>query len=333
MNFSAIHQDDSLFVKYWERAVIERKTVHPFYSHYLFSYDHIYLEGILENDDSFVVIDDRKKLVALVPLYRCREKGEAIYGYGAYHMAGPLVMCEETSKQHQQVLEYIALYIEELARANKVSLHRAYYPSPTIQSGDYYSNPLMALGYCAEDATGLVLSIAGDENDVYLRFRKSYRPLINKASRNYECVIVDKDSFDLNICEEYQRLHTLAAGRETRAKRSFEVQYEMIKGGHGFLVLVREGSKYVGAYLFYILKGVAFYASAANHPQSDLKLGSGHLGIWRGIQKARDMGAGILDFGLLGDDGSDQKLKNIEFFKAGFGGRKTIVFRGTRKFN
>jgi len=323
---------DAEFDTHWRQGLAELKAVHPHYSPILREFDHLCLGADLVSDDSFVFLDERGRIMALVPLYLCSVDGKLVYGNRDFYQIAPLVAEAETSKLHQEVLFRCCQRIEELAKKKKVLRHRTYFTSPTVPDGIYWSNPLASLGYEDESCTGLILPLCEDKAILWSNIRKSYRPLINKAERNYSCLVIDSTNFDFELCEEYRKLHFEAAGRATRPAASFHRQYALIEQGQGFLVLVGRDAEYAGAYFFYRIKDCVFYASAATMPGCDAQSGVGHLGLWKGIQKARETGARYMDFGMLFLEHADPKVSNIEFFKFGFGGRKVMMFRGTRHF-
>jgi hypothetical protein len=332
MNVRMLTFNDADFNRCWNQGIAEIKAAHPFYSAIVREYDHIYLGQDFVSDDSFILLDDRGAVLALVPLYLCSVEDKPVYGYGNTHQVAPIVAGAETLKQHQEVLLRCHQHIEELATKKNVVRHRTYFTNPTVPDGIYWNNPLKHFGYQDESCTGLLLPLCEEEKTLWSNIRKSYRPLINKAERQYRYLVIDKSNFDFVTCEEYRRLHYAAAGRATRPAESFHQQYALIQNDQGYLIFVMREAEYVGAYFFYRLKECVYYASAATLPEIDAQSGVGHLGLWKGIQKAKEIGARYMDFGMLFLEHADPKVSNIEFFKFGFGGRRVMMFRGTRHF-
>lgn len=332
MDLNYIHYGESCFDNYWNKAVADNSIVHPFYSSLLRTFDHQNLKNNLIADHSFVIVDKRDRILALVPLYLCSADGKNVYGFQESYSFAPVVFGKEISRLHQAVLQECFAHIDHSAEINNVFSHRIYYTVPTIAQGRYLCNPLTAYGYSDDSCMGLILHLDEDEEVLWSNIRKSYRPLINKALRNYEILVVEAINYDFSLCEEYRKLHFMAAGRETRPRETFHSQYKLIENDQGYLVMVLENNKCFGAYLFYHLNDSVFYASAGTDPECDSQSGVGHLGLWWGIKKAKERGAKYMDFGMLSADSADSKLTNIEFFKFGFGGRKVMVFRGTKTF-
>lgn len=332
MNFKFIHYGEDRFDALWNRAITDNRMVHPFYSFLLRNVDHQIMGKRLIADDSFVVLDEANRVIALVPLYRCADGGKAVYGSPETEQLAPVAFGNENSNLHQMGLQTCFHHIEKIAGENNIYCHSIYYTAPTAMQGGYFYNPLLPYGYVERNCAGWVLSLEEEDGLLWRNVRKSYRPLINKAMCHYYTRIVDADNYQFDVCEEYRKLHFLAAGRETRPKESFHSQYQLVKNRQGFIVFIMKGNQYAGAYFFYYLNECAFYASAATIPGFDPQSGVGHLGLWRGIQKAKELGVRYMDFGKFFLNKADGKLFNIEFYKMGFGGRKVIVFRGTKYF-
>jgi hypothetical protein len=333
MNLKIVKFDDDLFDIYWDKGTTKSKSAHPFYSRLIRRFDHVLLGENLVLDDSFILIDEARNVRALVPLY-LRRSGEK-YMYAGLHngyQIAPLVFAQENTKLHQLVMKECFLQIENKAKERNVFCHKAYYNCTTVMSGTYFCNPLSSFGYLDESCSGLVLGLREEEKTIWNNLRKSYKPLINKALRNSDVFILDYSNYDFNICEEYRKLHFIVAGRETRPKDTFYAQYKLVENNQGYIVFVLENRAFVGAYFFYHLNNCAFYASAATRPECDDQSGIGHLGLWKGIEKAKKLGIHFFDFGMLEQETTDSKVKNIEFFKLGFGGSKVIVFRGSKTF-
>jgi hypothetical protein len=333
MDFKIPRYGDPDFKQYWNVGTTLTSDPHVFYSDIIRSFDHAYFgeDGIA--DHSFVLLDQKNDSIqALVPLYLFQLESGRIFGYSGFYQVAPLVFAREGTRQHQDAIDKCFSVIADLAKEYEVTSHRAYYPCPTVVRGAYFSNPLTSFGYADESCTGLVLGLYPDESTLWKNLRKSYKPLINRALKSTEIILLDQSNYDFSLCEEYRKLHFVAAGRETRHKASFYAQYQLVQDGYGYIVFVQMNGIFVGAYFFYQMNGYVFYASAATIPECHPQSGVGHLGVWKGIQNAKALGARYFDFGMLEENPSDQKVQNIQFFKLGFGGRRVITFRGTKTF-
>ncbi|OGX19921.1 MAG: hypothetical protein A2Y04_04230 [Omnitrophica WOR_2 bacterium GWC2_45_7] len=330
-----LHSDDPNFVEAWTRGEKAMAGVTVFYTRSFREYERLLFGDKRTADDSFVVLSAAGEVAAIVPLYAFANDEGLHYGYGLReYLRGPLFANPPGTKTFDQTVQLVVEHIQELADQRHVLSHRVMIEPVELMEGRNFFNYYMDFDYEDKSAGTSLIECHLTEEELRTRLRKSYKPLINRAQRQYNVMIIHKDDFSYDLCDEYRKLHALAAGRQTRGLESFQKMYEMIKEGKGFLVLIREGAnKMVGAYYFLIHRHYAFYGSAATHPESEGQSGIGHLGLWQGILFARRLGAKFLDLGqLLMRPEITEKEKSIDFFKDGFGGRRVVVFRGIRKF-
>ncbi len=329
-----IHVNDPGFSEAWARGEkIRGATV--FYTNSFREYERLSFGKEIISDDSFAVVSESGETLALVPLYAFEKNGQLEYCYGTLgFLRGPLIDGLPGSEIFETVLRLIIDHIEELSVNKNILTHNVMIEAVELAEGRTRLNYLCDFGY--EDISTVTPLIQCDSSDEVLRrgLRKSYKPLINRAQRNYRTVVVHKDNYDEGLCEEYRKLHALAAGRSTRNSDSFRKMYAMIKAGKAFLVLIQDSASVtVGSYYFLMHNGYAFYGSAATHPELSSQSGVGHLGLWQGILFARQLGCKWMDLGqLLMRKDITEKEKNIHLFKSGFGGKQVTVFRGVRRF-
>ena len=187
---------------------------------------------------------------------------------------------------------------------------------------EYKSSPL-GNGHLFNDRTNYdyaehqtqVLDLRQTEDDLWRGIRKSYRPLINKALKEYQ--------FSPGTLAEYHRLHALASGRETRSQATWDcMEFWMALGYGGLVMASKDGVVAAGAY-FIIYEHAAYYASGASVMDNVQ-----HAVIWTAIKRLKDNGARLLELGQL--DGETEKERNIGKFKSGFGG-KSMPFTIARR--
>lgn len=330
-----IHANDPGFVEAWARGENGIQSATIFYTNSFREYERLSLGSQIVFDDSFAVVSAQGDVRALVPLYAFKKNDSLEYCYSTLgYLPGPIIAGLPGSKGFDRILKPVVDYIEELSMKKNILGHKVMIDAVELVERRNYSNYFCDFGY--KDASTVTTLIQCDlsEEALWGDLRKSYKPLINRAQRDYKTIVVDKDHYDEQLCEEYRKLHALASGRATRAIESFQKMYEMIKIGKAFLVLVQNNlSKTVGSYYFLMHNGYAFYGSAATHPDLGPQAGVGHWGLWKGILSARQLGCKFMDLGqLLSREDITDKERNIDLFKRGFGGRQVSVFRATRRF-
>jgi len=330
-----VHSSEPGFCEFWERGTHGFQGATILYTSQFRAYEKLVFAERIVRDDSFVAVSSSKEVHAVVPLYAFKKDDLRLdYRYGNEYLRGPLFSKPPGTKVFNKTSKLVFRHIEELSLEKKICSHMTMIEPIELIEGRHYYNYLLDFGYEDESSVANVLVCHKPENELWLNLRKSYKPLINRARREYTCLQIHKKNYSLDLCEEYRKLHAAAAGRVTRNIASFHAMHEMVGNGQAFIVLVQESSgKTVGAYYFFLNAPYALYGSAATDPSLGNDSGVGHLGVWEGILYARKLGCKYLDLGqLLIRPGITEKEKNIDFFKQGFGAKRVTVFRGTRKF-
>jgi lipid II:glycine glycyltransferase (peptidoglycan interpeptide bridge formation enzyme) len=128
--------------------------------------------------------------------------------------------------------------------------------------------------------------------------------------------------------EGFRLLHRQAAGRETRSRKTWDLEYEMVLQGEAFVVLAYLEQALVTAALFLYSPRYCYYGvSASNRDLFDKPLS--HIVLWTAILHAKGLGCRFFEMGKQlypgqGDPLPTQKELNISTFKRGFGGKTQI---------
>ena len=98
--------------------------------------------------------------------------------------------------------------------------------------------------------------------DIRLKFRKSFKPFINKGLREWRVEVHEQATDEL--FETFRLLHKSVAGRTTRPIESWNKQKEQIDSMESFIVSVSsEDDVLVGAGLFTYSRDSGFYSVGA----------------------------------------------------------------------
>lgn len=330
-----VNNNDPGFDEAWNRAVAEIKGATILYTTAFRQYDRIIFDGQLLSDDSFAVLSSSGDVLAVVPLYALKKDNNIVeYCYGKEYLRGPLMSALPGTKTFDKTCQLALKNIEALSLKKGISAHKVMIEAVELIEGRNYYNYFLDYGYTDESGVTTLIECDQPQEILWANLRKSYKPLINKAKRQYQSRRIDKDNFNFDLCEEYRKLHALVAGRATRSAESFQTTYEMIETGNAFLNLIQDAANHtVGAYLFFVQGNYALYGSAVTVRDLGSQSGVGHLGLWTGILFARQLGCKYLDLGqLLVRPDITEKEKNIDLFKQGFGGKRVTVFRATKRF-
>lgn len=172
-----------------------------------------------------------------------------------------------------------------------------------------------------------VVSLDADRDTLWAGVRKSYRQIIARYNEDqgFGTGTLSDDLF-LEVCS---RLHRTSAGRQTRPMESWQVQADWIRNGRAVCMVglrrdaetrLMDGfgdvlnAKAV-AFAYVVRDGSwAYYFSGAS-----LERDAMHYLQWSLMLALKDMGVRSYELGWQGE-AQDEKGRNIEFFRRGFGG-------------
>lgn len=173
-----------------------------------------------------------------------------------------------------------------------------------------------------------IIDLRKPENELFKSTRKSYKSLINWGRKNLNIRIINANSISMNDIKSFRQLHIREAGRETRSKKSWGIQFDMILKGNAFLVTAEDGCSLVSAAIFIHSNKYCYYGvSASNRSMFDKPLS--HAVIWSAILHAKILGCHYFEMGeqlyfKQGNPAPSEKELGISKFKAGFGGNTKI---------
>ncbi|MEI7605899.1 MAG: GNAT family N-acetyltransferase [Rhodospirillaceae bacterium] len=205
-------------------------------------------------------------------------------------------------------------------------------------------NHLITHGYVDTSVLDSVIDLKLHKDDLWRKLRRRYRSMINKISEKngYSIIIVDAKSPDHSLHETYRHLHEKCSGRVTRAKDTFDIQYQMLTEGNASIFVLKKGDDVYGS-IYFLHHGVDVdYMSMADDPEfSALKLPISHVLIWAAACHFQASGFHRLrlsspaGFSLCEGFGaySDLKALGIAHFKHGMASDTVMYFRGNRYYN
>ncbi|MEI7605825.1 MAG: hypothetical protein WCJ64_00435 [Rhodospirillaceae bacterium] len=288
--------------------------------------------GTIERDASFL-LQKRGQTVGLVyaPVER---RGVALsMTIGGGYIPGPAVDDDEAERAAFARLEEIA----RTCGAEKIALHTSLTDPP------WHWNRFRAYGFVDTSALDAVIDLRLDEAALRRSLRKSYKALVNKYSDNngYSIVIVDANNPSYELHEHYRWLHAKCAGRVTRAKESFDLQYRMLEDGHATLMLFRSEAGIIGsAYFLHHGPGVDYLSMADDPDFAGQRLPVSHVLVWAAVRYFKAAGFHRLrlsapaGFSLCEGYGAyaEPKELGIAHFKHGMATGLTTYFRGIRYY-
>lgn len=264
-------------------------------------------------DLSFGILD-ADRLVAICPLLLEERDGVRSFTMEGHPGPGPVV--HSPGHDWAEIVAVAKDRVNALAAEYKAS-RVAYRWSP-------YSNDMPTVRGLARDISWhtQLLDLTSSEADLHASIRKSYTSLINHAARTHE-IVVDPAG---DLIPEFRKLHIAKCGRETRPVETWWMQRDWCTQGNGLIVAAFLGGAMVAATYWILYKDAGYFASS-----SSLHRSINHALIWRAMLECKKRGIQLLELGWQGY-ATDEKGKQIEFYKRGFGGYQVPVVAVERQW-
>lgn len=266
---------------------------------------------------SFILQEDNK-LIGLFPLMLHQENGEWIISSNGAGILPPIfvnnIARKVKKRLEKQLADILSTVTAELNIKKFILLEHSYQLSSWYQFWiDKAKRQFLTYQ--------LGIDLSQDVENIRLDFRKSYKPLVNKALKEWD-VKIHENNID-GIFEEFRLLHLQVAGKKTRNQKSWDIQKEQIKKGEAFLVSVKDKKKMIGAGLFNYSKDMGMYSVGA-YKRELFDKPIGHAVQMVAIEKLKELGCSIYFLGqksthLDNKLPSDKEL-SISYFKEGFAG-------------
>jgi FemAB family protein len=163
-------------------------------------------------------------------------------------------------------------------------------------------------------------------------FRKSFRPLINVGLKEWSVFEMDHRSATATVWAEFRGLHYAAAGRDTRSDKTWDIQFDMLRAGHAFLVGLRDrnDARLVGAGFFQATRDEGMYAVAA-YDRALFEKPLGHVVQQRAIELMKSRGLSWYHIGerpyAQDIPGPSDKQLGIAAFKQGFASHQICSYK------
>lgn len=322
-------ENEELFWKQWENYVYQQ-NVGPLYLKT--SWECFTLtskeRGFLLKDKSFVYLVNN---VAAGCVFLPIEKhGTDFFMSIVGYIPAPLIHDKKVEKK-------IFNLIDEIAKENNVS-KIMFSIDPLENNKDPY-NFLQKYHYLDTSILSYIIK-TGVKEEILEGCRKGHKYDIKRIlkDKNFETFIIDKNNASYESHEEYRKLHHKCAGKVTRSKESFDLQFKMLKEGHAILTGIKYKRKNVGySYFTYNTNGVLYFSGADNPQYNHFPLY--HAMLFSAMEYFHNKGLSFIDPdkpsspSVQLDYYPDEKQLNIALFKRGFPGNFRQNFRGIKYFS
>ena len=266
---------------------------------------------------SFSLIEDSQP-TAIFPIFVYQDNNEWKISSNSLGLISPLFIHDIPKKARKrlekQFIEIILLISKKLKLRKIVLFEHSHFLSNWFLLWLERADKDFITYQLAIDLRQSVESIKSD-------FRKSYKPLVNKALKEWD-VKVCEENVD-QAFEEFKDLHFEAAGKQTRSKESWSIQRKQIEDNEAFLVTVRDGNLLIGAGFFNFSRDIGAYSVGA-YKRDLFDKPIGHAVQMIAINQLKDLGCKTYILGqkavALSSSISSKKEASISHFKEGFAG-------------
>jgi len=324
-------EDEKTFWEYWQKYIDINKAS----SRYLkASLDYVVMLSKTNKsffkDESFVcTVNNQPAACVFLPI----EKKDGLFTVSSSndgYVDAPLVSDQLVEKE-------IFKLIDEIANKNKIA--KIMFSINPLENDAKPYNHLQKYGYFDTSIIKYVIDLKNTEN-LLKSCRKGHRSDIKDMINNpdFETFFITEENPDYKIHEEYRNLQYKCAGRVTKSKELFDIQFEKIKQGNSLLVGLKYHGKNIAFSFFEYNNGKVIYSSTADDPEYD-HFHLYHILVFKAMEYFKEIGASHIDTGQPScpsrqfDYYPDAKQLNIAFFKRGFGGDFMNQFRGIKYYS
>lgn len=283
--------------------------------------------GYLKTDKSFVIMEGAAPLAGAQFFVEEKTEDKNATMSGGYLWA-PLSINKDAQKK-------VFTHLDALAE--EFDLGKIQLAIDPLAREPY--NFLQTYKYLDTATLEFTISLTEEAVEQVRGFRHGHQSDLKKifGNKDFSVAVFDSNNPSEEAHELYRALHKKAAGRETRPKSTFDVQFAKQKQGEALLVVVRKENSAVAAAYFDYANGKGVYASGADDPEC-----TGyplyHLLVYTGMKALFERGVRVLttcqpsspspQFGYY----IDKKQENIALFKRGFPGSFVPLYRGVKYY-
>jgi len=298
-----------------------------------------YSKNIIEDLSFFM--KNKEQIVGFMPLFLEKFNNIASLTFSGEYLSclrSPVIFNCLNKKEIHSIFHKAINYIDEIAIKHKVSKCSIMIDPISECSNFIPYNLLMENDFIDISTNTLIIDLTDKEENLWRDLRKSYKSIINSSLINHKIKIYDHTNINEDIFKQYCNIHYLASGRKTRDKKTFDIQFDMIKNNEAFLsAIFHKNEAYADSFLFFMHSNYSsVYASGATNP--DAKIKNSHSGLWKAIQYLKNKKIKKLEldtqfYSRQLFETPSQKEINISYFKKGFGGSITTLFRGVKYYD
>lgn len=324
-----VRADTPDFTALWQRLFLESAFQHPLYQPWNIRYYEALAQESQFEDYSFVVEEQSLPLLGVrMAVNKSSEGFQELSGFGL-----PLLYTENEDMNAAQPRGAHRVLKAELDRVVHTHAVDSIIYQDFLNDGSlsFLGKHLLDNEARAVPFFTQIIDLLAPESELYRQIRKSYKSLINWGNKNLFLRVIDGETIAGEDIERFRQLHFHAAGRETRPRYTWDVQYEMVRHREAFVILGELGGELVTAALFPYSARYCFYGVSASKRELFSKPLS-HVVVWSAMLYAKERGCVFFElpqqcYPKQGDPLPSEKELSISTFKHGFGGETHVRLR------
>lgn len=206
-----------------------------------------------------IVLYENKNPVGIFPLMVHGKEIKTISSNGV-EILEPLFIRNIGRKVKKRIEQKLIFLIASLAKKLEINeYHLTNLPQGTLSE---WFLSWIEYSYNSFVTYHMMVDLSLPIEEIRFKFRKSYKPLINKGMREWRIDVYERISSSL--FNNFRLLHLEASGRTTRPIESWDIQKNQINSGEAFLITVSDDkSNMVGGGLFTYTRDIGVYSIGA----------------------------------------------------------------------
>ena len=308
--------------KFWDEALNKVNYIPVMYSSSSIEYQLAYQKshGTVCQDIS-LVIDWGSKPVAVWPLSLSIKSNKIELSSQGMPVQPPLFvkLCPESSRK--RISKYCLDIIDNLSKELNIDSWKSSESfNFSIGFSEWHILSMSRGAFCSTYHE-LFLNLESCMDEIKKNFRKSYKSLINSDMSDWTIKVLDVEN--KSVWNQFKELHHKVSGKKTRSDDTWEIHYNDILNGHGFLVylLHNNSGKMDGGGFFNFTRDEGLYAVGAYNRDLFHKP-IGHVIQYRAIQELKKRGIIWYKLGarpyFTEEPRATEKEFSISDFKQGF---------------
>ena len=298
----------------WGEVLDNSSDVSVFHLKSTVDYYGSYFEGV----NLSIVLYENNKPMGVFPLFVHKNENNWFISSNGNSLVSPLFISDISKKTRKRLEKKILEIVYYIARKLEIKKIHLFELSTILSEWHLLWLERAGRSFLTHQ---LAIDLRLTVENIRLGFRKSYKPLVNKALKEWDIDVCDNDIE--HAFEEFRLLHLQVVGKETRSRKTWSIQKEQIKNKEAFLITVRDENILIGAGLFTYTKDMGSY-SVGVYKRELFDKPIGHGVQMKAIEALKEKGCKTYHVGqkmtLLDENVPTDKELSISHFKEGFSG-------------